>query len=91
MKKKILALLSKKSLSLEEVKKKVGEDVGPIMEEMEKEPDTIWKNVDAGKEATITINSNFDPSWDIDDLGGSYTVILKEQHDGEMDRETKEI
>jgi len=37
MKKKILALLSKKALSLEEVKKKVGEDVGPIMEEMEKE------------------------------------------------------
>jgi len=37
MKKRILTLLSKKALSPDEVKRKVGEEVGPTMEEMEKE------------------------------------------------------
>ncbi len=52
-----------------------------------KEPDTFWRNLNPGEQDYLCLSTAF--TFDsIRDLGASYTVVVEEQHLGEMARVT---
>jgi hypothetical protein len=44
--------------------------------EVDEEPDTYWTDVRAGGTARFLLTTNWDPLWDIRDVGRSYSVNL---------------
>ena len=52
--------------------------------EIEHEPDASWKNLD-DEFYTFTLSSNYDPAWDIYDVGEKFMIKLFTQDEGEID------
>ena len=58
-----------------------------MTQEIDKEPDIYGTGVESGDSETIDVTTDWH-AWDINDLGGEYTVELREDDYGTMDAET---
>ena len=52
--------------------------------ELEHEPDASWMNLD-DEFCTFTLTSNYDPTWDIYDVGERFKIKLFTQDEGQID------
>lgn len=54
------------------------------------EPDSFWRDLNPGATYTEEVTTG-GPRWDIDDLGGRYTIEIVEQHGGVVASETRDV
>lgn len=56
---------------------------------IDEEPDTFWKDLLPGQRHIFQLSTEFDPLWDVFNVGAQFEVQLVEQHDGVMGSESR--